>query len=1628
MTNHTPINVRFRDRVAIVTGASVNIARAIAQQLGLEGARVIYPINVKDTIPNVLLCFTALLLLQAPGLAATYYISPSGNDTTGNGSSGNPWLTLQKASQSVIPGDLVLAQPGTYSYPGQNTLNATGTPANPITYRANGAVTLNFTDAAALGIYITGSNVIFDGFKLRGSDAPMYLATVSNVEVKNCNIASDYATWYEFVILGSSSCKIHHNVFDGSVANRVAIGLLSWTTYHSANTQVDNNTIVGKGNYAIELASSGATGSEFKNNLIKSCANGILDSTTNHPTAHDYNTLHSISGTAFSGTSPQAHETTAFDPKLVNQAGGDYHLQTNSPCIDSGTYAGLAYLGSAPDRGTFESSGASVGVGSVSGTVQRGSDSAVISGATVSASVLGVVFSTTTDTNGNYTLSNLPGTYVSIKAVKAGYVSKSISAKATASGVDFSLGSGYYVAPNGSDTTGDGGETNPWATIDYADRNGLLSAGATVIVAAGTYTVTASNGVYLAQCSGTASAPITYKANGVVNVVSTSPGADPNCIKTDNVHDLVIDGFRFSGRRAAWFHSSWDMEIKNCRFSSNDSPAAGLLFYTTYGISFHNNVVGPFPSATGVKEMDARDPGNKYYNNTVISCGGYGMWFTGRQQGYQPAAGHETEAKNNIIKSCSTGMYFDNIAWSDLVHDYNSLYLCTTAFGGKLTAQTHETTTTNPSLNGDYHLQFGSACIDSGVDVGFIFGGATPDCGAFEHYRMYTAVSYNWSGSSGAGSIDETTGRIRDDLKAVKKTGLEGIWVVTPMADYRNGGDWFTVPTGTWREDQLARLRQKIEYADSLGLKIIIGMAYGAFGPHWFTEDLDFQNYLDYVQRIVTETAKYKNVAYVFSGEEINSGWYAQTASYPECVRSFRNWCYGQNTSISYWNTRWGTSYTWDTIVPSWLSSNSTVDYFRWMYTGIYRPRMTQVANLIKGIAPDAVLGYHEWLVDSRISTSDAPIPLDGSFAFVSSSIYGGLSDAQSRVPILKALFPSIPISICELGTTPAAQPTQTKPYLDGQGCGYNWWSWWQTYTPNPEQWNFLDENGARRSAFSLYPNAAYYGTIKGQITESGTGTALGNVGVIVNGNNVRSIYDRGLYRIDLDPGTYTVDFVTPNHQKTTLSNVTVTAGADNTRNVAMTPVMNRLSNGGFESDLSSWSLTRVGGTASSFISYNDVTHGLWGFMDSIDGDKYLMVCAEPSPSDIYEYQNVTVNPGTTNTLSWYDKTVGTWDANNWFKVIIRQTGHPEQVLRTATSAAGWTYRSVNFTTAASLTTASVVFEVNTAATRSVSTPPANYAAVDWVQLVTTNSPTAFGRTFYSQVISNDLPLAYWNFDEPGGNVIQQMPVTASPTTVNDLVPANNATRAAHGAIGSGLALGNTADLDGTSTFYAAAPDLGTLGTDQWGIEFWMQLKSQASLRQDYMVSFADAGNKAIVYDFVKNQMRWEAGTGGMYALDDQDTNWHHLIWVSYGSLGATGDLDIYLDGVLITTNTVTPGSDFQTFSKITVGDYKVGGGFGYLGRLDELAIYDFSAFADVPSLKSHVEDMVARHRDAAVAPVLSFTIAGNQLTLSWLGNGILQETTGLSSPSWTDVPGGASSPVTVTIGTGSKYFSLRLP
>lgn len=49
------------------------------------------------------------------GTGSTWHVATTGNDTTGTGASGAPWLTFQKAAASAGPGDVVLVHAGSYA-------------------------------------------------------------------------------------------------------------------------------------------------------------------------------------------------------------------------------------------------------------------------------------------------------------------------------------------------------------------------------------------------------------------------------------------------------------------------------------------------------------------------------------------------------------------------------------------------------------------------------------------------------------------------------------------------------------------------------------------------------------------------------------------------------------------------------------------------------------------------------------------------------------------------------------------------------------------------------------------------------------------------------------------------------------------------------------------------------------------------------------------------------------------------------------------------------------------------------------------------------------------------------------------------------------------------------------------------------------------------------------------------------------------------------------------------------------------------------------------------------------------------------------------------------------------------
>lgn len=139
---------------------------------------------------------TIIVLFSMISYAATYYISPTGNDTSGNGTITSPWFTLNKAWSTVAAGDVIYMRGGTYAYTSTQLLTGkNGTSASKITITAypnekpivKKGGSFSYRMATAM-IYITGSNIFMSNISLTGfrqEDAYLWVA-LKLVDINNC--------------------------------------------------------------------------------------------------------------------------------------------------------------------------------------------------------------------------------------------------------------------------------------------------------------------------------------------------------------------------------------------------------------------------------------------------------------------------------------------------------------------------------------------------------------------------------------------------------------------------------------------------------------------------------------------------------------------------------------------------------------------------------------------------------------------------------------------------------------------------------------------------------------------------------------------------------------------------------------------------------------------------------------------------------------------------------------------------------------------------------------------------------------------------------------------------------------------------------------------------------------------------------------------------------------------------------------------------------------------------------------------------------------------------------------------------------------------------------------------------
>jgi hypothetical protein len=270
---------------------------------------------------------------------ATYYINAdTGNDTTGDGSQGNPWLTLSKANSSSASGDIIFLQ---------NSVNYYSALSN-----------ITFTNKEILGESTSGA-VISNGYL--GTSTTYFTAnTNSYLNIKNITFTNISGSGsYRSVIVGSNSAtvNIENCIFTGQFSQGIISRISGTATYNITSClfydflsfimfwygdnmtfNLNNNVFHftnNIGNLWDYAGYSGGSSIHFKNNIFLS----ELGDTVNFKRGGiGISTMISncLSG-SFTGYPTGIGNLINTDPLFIDPDNNNYNLSPSSPCIDAGT-------------------------------------------------------------------------------------------------------------------------------------------------------------------------------------------------------------------------------------------------------------------------------------------------------------------------------------------------------------------------------------------------------------------------------------------------------------------------------------------------------------------------------------------------------------------------------------------------------------------------------------------------------------------------------------------------------------------------------------------------------------------------------------------------------------------------------------------------------------------------------------------------------------------------------------------------------------------------------------------------------------------------------------------------------------------------------------------------------------------------------------------------------------------------------------------------------------------------------------------------------------------------------------------------------------------------------------------
>lgn len=199
------------------------------------------------------------------------YVSITGNDTTGDGTIGNPYRTLYFASKKLAQSSSLIIGGGVYGYDDCLLLTRSGTPENPIIIEPVTGETVTVTGNGKYGttLYAAGnSSIIISNINFYAVSVGVSVTGADNLTIEGCSFVN-LANTSSMVFIDCTRCKVLNNYFDTNGGDLLGSGAGdALSIIGCSNMLIQNNYFTKNGHYAIMVSISPGTPNISHNNII----------------------------------------------------------------------------------------------------------------------------------------------------------------------------------------------------------------------------------------------------------------------------------------------------------------------------------------------------------------------------------------------------------------------------------------------------------------------------------------------------------------------------------------------------------------------------------------------------------------------------------------------------------------------------------------------------------------------------------------------------------------------------------------------------------------------------------------------------------------------------------------------------------------------------------------------------------------------------------------------------------------------------------------------------------------------------------------------------------------------------------------------------------------------------------------------------------------------------------------------------------------------------------------------------------------------------------------------------------------------------------------------------------------